>query len=140
MGDSAVKGKEAPPVSGRSLSIKMRETDLQLLEGDITDLSVDVLVNAANEKLQLGTGVTAAQTRWFLAEGATGSFFNMFILVANPSSDAADVQWVDVDGVEVDAIPQGHMLLEKNEDTPVLDLGYLPPFNVSSLATMGQTG
>jgi hypothetical protein len=37
-------------------------------------------------------GVTAAQTRWFLAEGATGSFFNMFILVANPSSDAATVQ------------------------------------------------
>jgi D-3-phosphoglycerate dehydrogenase len=25
---------------------------------------------------------------------------------------------VDVDGVEVDAIPQGHMLLVKNEDTP----------------------
>jgi hypothetical protein len=38
-------------------------------------------------------GVTAAQTRWFLAEGATGSFFNMFILVANPSNDAADVQF-----------------------------------------------
>jgi hypothetical protein len=38
-------------------------------------------------------GVTAAQTRWFLAEGATGSFFNMFILIANPSSDAATVQF-----------------------------------------------
>ena len=37
-------------------------------------------------------GVTAPQTRWFLAEGATGSFFNMFILLANPSTDAADVQ------------------------------------------------
>src|SRR3954467_201832 len=44
-------------MSGRSLSIKMRETDLQLLEGDITDLQVDVIVNAANEKLQLGGGV-----------------------------------------------------------------------------------
>ena len=60
MGDSAVKGKEAPPVSGRSLSIKMRETDLQLLEGDISDLQVDVIVNAANEKLQLGAGVAGA--------------------------------------------------------------------------------
>ncbi len=38
-------------------------------------------------------GVTAAQTRWFLAEGATGSFFNMFILIANPSSDASTVQF-----------------------------------------------
>jgi uncharacterized repeat protein (TIGR01451 family) len=37
-------------------------------------------------------GVTAAATRWFLAEGATGSFFNMFILIANPSTDAAEVQ------------------------------------------------
>ena len=37
-------------------------------------------------------GVTAPQTRWFLAEGATGSFFNMFILLANPSTDAADVR------------------------------------------------
>ena len=37
-------------------------------------------------------GVTAPQTRWFLAEGATGSFFNMFILIANPSTDAASVQ------------------------------------------------
>ena len=37
-------------------------------------------------------GVTAPQTRWFLAEGATGSFFNMFILIANPSTDAATVQ------------------------------------------------
>jgi len=38
----------------------MRETDLQLLEGDITDLQVDVIVNAANEKLQLGAGVAGA--------------------------------------------------------------------------------
>jgi uncharacterized repeat protein (TIGR01451 family) len=37
-------------------------------------------------------GVTAPQTRWFLAEGATGSFFNMFVLIANPSADAATVQ------------------------------------------------
>ena len=37
-------------------------------------------------------GVTAPATRWFLAEGATGSFFNMFILIANPSTDAATVQ------------------------------------------------
>jgi O-acetyl-ADP-ribose deacetylase len=38
----------------------MRETDLQLLEGDITELQVDVIVNAANEKLQLGGGVAGA--------------------------------------------------------------------------------
>src|SRR5688572_19885039 len=51
---------ERAKMSGRSLTIKMRETDLQLLEGDITDLEVDAIVNAANEQLQLGTGVAGA--------------------------------------------------------------------------------
>jgi hypothetical protein len=37
-------------------------------------------------------GVTAAATNWFLAEGATGDFFSMFVLIANPSSQAANVQ------------------------------------------------
>jgi hypothetical protein len=37
-------------------------------------------------------GVTAPATRWFLAEGATGSFFNTFILIANPSADMATVE------------------------------------------------
>jgi hypothetical protein len=37
-------------------------------------------------------GVTAAATSWFLAEGATGTFFDLFILLANPTTTAADVQ------------------------------------------------
>jgi hypothetical protein len=36
-------------------------------------------------------GATAAATDWFLAEGATGTFFETFVLVANPSSMPADV-------------------------------------------------
>ena len=31
--------------------------------------------------------MTAPSTQWFLAEGATGTFFDLFILIANPSSD-----------------------------------------------------
>src|SRR6185436_8300608 len=31
-------------------------------------------------------GVTAPNLNWFLAEGATGSFFDMFILIANPDT------------------------------------------------------
>lgn len=42
------------------LSIQMNGTQLELLEADITDLEVDALVNAANEDLQLGTGVAGA--------------------------------------------------------------------------------
>jgi hypothetical protein len=40
----------------------------------------------------LGTvsmGVTAPATRWFLAEGATGTFFDLYVLFANPSATDA---------------------------------------------------
>jgi hypothetical protein len=37
------------------------------------------------------TGVTAPATSWFLAEGATGPFFDLFILLANPNDQAAQV-------------------------------------------------
>jgi hypothetical protein len=36
-------------------------------------------------------GAPAASTDWFLAEGATGPFFETFLLLANPSSDPAEV-------------------------------------------------
>jgi hypothetical protein len=36
-------------------------------------------------------GATAPATDWFLAEGATGAFFETFVLVANPSNEAADL-------------------------------------------------
>ncbi len=37
-------------------------------------------------------GVTEASTNWFLAEGATGDFFDMYVLIANPSATAATVR------------------------------------------------
>lgn len=37
-------------------------------------------------------GVTAPALNWFLAEGATGPYFDLFLLVANPNSTAATVQ------------------------------------------------
>ena len=37
-------------------------------------------------------GVTEPATEWFLAEGATGEFFDLFVLLANPSSSMADVE------------------------------------------------
>ena len=36
-------------------------------------------------------GVTAPATSWFLAEGATGPFFDLFILLANPNDQSAQV-------------------------------------------------
>lgn len=44
----------------RKLSIQLEGTQLDLISGDITDLEVDAVVNAANEELQLGTGVSGA--------------------------------------------------------------------------------
>ena len=37
-------------------------------------------------------GVTTPSTQWFLAEGATGSYFDLFILIANPQATPAAVQ------------------------------------------------
>jgi hypothetical protein len=37
-------------------------------------------------------GVTAPAKQWFLAEGATGSFFSMFVLIANPTNEDASVK------------------------------------------------
>ena len=37
-------------------------------------------------------GVTAPATRWFLAEGATGRFFDLFILIANPTRRRPSVE------------------------------------------------
>ncbi len=36
-------------------------------------------------------GVNAASTRWFLAEGATGPFFDCFVLLSNPNTTTANV-------------------------------------------------
>ena len=42
------------------VTITMGRTQLELVEGDITDQEVDAIVNAANDQLQLGTGVAGA--------------------------------------------------------------------------------
>ena len=44
----------------RRLSIQLEGTQLELVEGDITELEVDAIVNAANEELKLGSGVAGA--------------------------------------------------------------------------------
>jgi hypothetical protein len=36
-------------------------------------------------------GVTSTSTNWFLAEGATGSFFTTFVLISNPNATPANV-------------------------------------------------
>jgi O-acetyl-ADP-ribose deacetylase len=42
------------------ITVLMDRTQLELVEGDITDLEVDAIVNPANDQLQLGSGVAGA--------------------------------------------------------------------------------
>jgi O-acetyl-ADP-ribose deacetylase (regulator of RNase III) len=44
----------------KKVMVTMDRTQLELVEGDITQLAVDAVVNAANENLQLGAGVAGA--------------------------------------------------------------------------------
>ncbi len=46
------------------------------------------LFNAGHESV----GITAPATTWFLAEGATGGYFDLFILIANPATTTAQVE------------------------------------------------
>ena len=42
------------------LMVSLDRTQLELVEGDITGLEVDAIVNPANERLHLGSGVSGA--------------------------------------------------------------------------------
>ena len=42
------------------VTVTLDRTQLELVEGDITELEVDAIVNAANAELQLGAGVAGA--------------------------------------------------------------------------------
>ena len=51
--------KQAQMAQNR-LTIRLNETQLDLIEADITELDVEAIVNPANEDLKLGSGVAGA--------------------------------------------------------------------------------
>jgi hypothetical protein len=53
-------------------------------------------------------GITAPALQWFIAEGATGAFFDLFILIGNPSTSAAAVTitYLLPDGTTVEKLHQ----------------------------------
>ncbi|HVT60260.1 MAG TPA: macro domain-containing protein [Thermoanaerobaculia bacterium] len=48
------------PLSDNRITLTLDSTQLELVEGDITSLEVDAIVNPANERLELGAGVAGA--------------------------------------------------------------------------------
>lgn len=54
------EGEAKGPMNGNRMTVPLERTTLELIEGDITLLDVDAIVNPANEQLQLGTGVAGA--------------------------------------------------------------------------------
>jgi hypothetical protein len=84
------------------------ETDVS---GDIT-ADAPIIVERAlyrgapGQPFALGTdslGVPAAAASWFMAEGATGAFFDLFVLIANPGATDAtvDALYAKPDGTTV---------------------------------------
>jgi type 1 glutamine amidotransferase len=55
-------------------------------------------------------GATSLNTRWFLAEGATGGFFNTFVLVGNPNDSDATVR--------MSYLPQDGPVVVRNHTVP----------------------
>src|ERR1700724_1746833 len=47
-------------MSDDNLRLTLERTQLELVEGDITGIEVEAIVNPANERLQLGAGVAGA--------------------------------------------------------------------------------
>jgi O-acetyl-ADP-ribose deacetylase (regulator of RNase III) len=57
---SEMADKMTEPKTDSKVTVTFDGTQLELVEADITELDVDAIVNAANEQLQLGTGVAGA--------------------------------------------------------------------------------
>ncbi len=72
------------------------------------------------------SAVPAPALNWFLAEGATGAFFDEFILLANPSTTLAQVQvdYLLPDGTVVprayDVAPESRLTIRVDEQHPWL--------------------
>jgi hypothetical protein len=96
-----VKTYSLLPLSRRTIPVNdedpaLASTDLSA----VVDASAPIVVERAMYFSRPGrpfiaghesAGVTEPSTTWFLAEGATGVFFDTFILVANPGTEAASL-------------------------------------------------
>ncbi|MPY90072.1 MAG: hypothetical protein GEU99_19385 [Luteitalea sp.] len=77
---------DIPELIGRSFSIEVA-SDAPIVAERAMYFGGDRFWDGGHASL----GTSAPERRWFFAEGATGSFFNTFLLVGNPSASAANI-------------------------------------------------
>jgi hypothetical protein len=104
---------ELPPHS--RTTVYVNQVDAALAETDVSGTitaSAPIVVERSMYASRCGqifgighasAGVTAPAPRWFLAEGATGTFFDLYVLIANPgAADAAvEARFLKPDGTVV---------------------------------------
>jgi hypothetical protein len=79
--------EEDPALQFTDVSAKVNSTQLILVERAMYFSTPTQAFAAGHE----GAAVPAPSKTWFLAEGATGSFFDLFLLLANAETTDADV-------------------------------------------------
>jgi hypothetical protein len=77
-------------------------------------------------------GVTSAATSWFLAEGATGTFFDLYLLIANPGSTPAAVR-VDYARPDGSVVMQTHTIAASSRFSVYVDS--IPGLENTAVAT-----
>lgn len=80
---------EGPALAATDVSAVLRVTNGVPI---IVERAMYISGNRLFEAGHASAGVTAPAPAWFLAEGATGPLFDLFVLIANPSDSAARVR------------------------------------------------
>ena len=107
-----------PEIVGRSFGVTVHATQPVMAERSMYfGTTPGRLWSGGHES----AGITAPSTHWFLAEGATGAFFDTFILLSNPQNTPANVtlQYL-LDSGETITVPKtiaAHARLTTNIET-----------------------
>lgn len=87
--------QEAFPGLGRALASTDVSAVFEVLQGPPIVVERAMYLDLPRQVFGAGhgsAGVTAPALEWFLAEGATGRFFDLFVLVANPAAQDATIE------------------------------------------------
>ena len=103
------------PLRATDVSAKITSRNLPILvERAMYQTGGGRVFNAGHESM----GITEPSTSWFFAEGATGSYFDMYLLLANPTKKYDDDPELNA-VVKIDYLfPDGHVLTKENIVVP----------------------